>query len=122
DVVRWAALVFCTTGCRSVLGLEPATQSVDAAIDTPAPPPDAQLCFGVDELGVAFCLVAPPADMARVESNFAIATDEVGPGLFQCRELVEPRELCVIAASTIRIPDGLTLSATGKRPLVLVAD
>ena len=79
---------------------------------------DARECWMQSEVGVSVCLGAPPTGSITISSNTSIDTSSSGNGMLQCRDI---GGLCVIAAQSITINSGRTLSAHGDRPLVLIA-
>ncbi len=79
------------------------------------PMTDAQLCFtGFTQV----CLEAAPGDPLLVTSDDTIATD--GPRC-AATTMGTAAEVCVVAATRIEIAAGITLRATGPRPLLLLA-
>jgi len=85
-------------------------------------PPDAQQCWTSPTVSVDVCLAAPLMGSITVSSNTSIDTDSNGTGPLQCKNLVSgSTDVCVIAASSITINAARTLSASGGRPLVLIA-
>ncbi len=111
----WLGLAVCA-GC----GFEHGTTVGDGGTDGGK---DASHCRKVDELSVTVCLAAQPSGTLVISSNTHIDTDGVGNGMLQCRALESgSTDVCVLAAQSITIDEGVILSASGSKPLVLVAD
>lgn len=111
---RWLCLAVLVAGCE----FEHGTSTSDDA-----PPPDSGGCITVPELAVTVCLEAPATGTLMVSSPAVVDTSAgaTTSGMFACRSLLSgSSDVCVIAAQTMVIDD--VLSATGNRPLVLVAD
>jgi len=115
---RWLAVLFAT-GCSFPAGHRP-----DGGTDLDAVAPgttddDAHPCWSVAELSVTFCLTAPLGSPITFGTSSTVDTD-TSP---DCRDL-QPgsTSACVIAAGMITIPSTTTISATGARPLVLIAN
>ena len=87
----------------------------DAAIDArPDAPPDALFCYGTGV--VKICLATPPTASFTTVVPTTINTTNAS----QCASVVSGGEgYCVIAATTITV--GGVLTATGSKPLVLLA-
>jgi hypothetical protein len=85
---------------------------------------DARTCWDVPGVNVNVCLSAPLSGTTMVGSAVgAIDTDSSGTGALQCKSLVQgSTDVCVIAAQSLTIESGRTLSARGSRPLVLLAN
>jgi len=126
-VWRWLA-IFCAAGCK----FTPGGVAIDAADDgagsadtsTDVPPADAQTCYAVSELGVSFCLDAPATGSLGVGQDTSINTDtgiSIGTAAITCATLQASASYCVVAAAALSIDGGVTLSAHGARPLVLLA-
>jgi hypothetical protein len=98
--------------------------------DTPASQPDgemvtadAQQCWSVPGVTLDVCLDAPMSGAITIGSNTTIATTTSGSTDLECKPLVTgSSDVCVIAAATIAIVSSATLSASGDRPLVLLAN
>ncbi len=90
--------------------------------DDSMPAMDASLCWSVAGVGVNVCLTAPLSGNLTFGSNTSIDTDSTGTGSAQCK-MLEPgsSDVCVIAASQIAINGMRTVTASGDRPLVLLA-
>src|SRR5687768_6719195 len=91
------------------VGMQPPIDAIDA------PSPEAgEVCFG-DAAGFERpCFAMQPA--TPVTLNAAIDTDGA-----MCATAVSNTQACVIAGSTVTVPQGATVTVTGTRPLVLVA-
>ena len=76
---------------------------------------DGSLCYGTGL--VVACFTAPPMGMQTLASNVSVNT-ESSP---QCQTVANSTDWCVIAAQSITINAGVTVAATGARPLVLIA-
>jgi len=84
----------------------------DGGTDVPG---DNGNCYGTG-LAIA-CFATPPSGNQTVSQSVVVNT-ESSP---QCQTLTNSTAWCVIAAQTITINSGVTVAATGMRPLVLVA-
>lgn len=82
----------------------------DAAID--APP---ELCFGTDP--VTICFEQP------LTTPLVVTTQTIDTGGTDCMAYTSPQSVdaCVLAGSAITIESGVTLTAHGGKPLVLVS-
>jgi hypothetical protein len=85
----------------------------DSGTDTP--PGDNANCFGTGL--VVACFSAAPSGDQMLATSVIVNTD-TSP---QCATLTNGNNWCVIAAHSITINTGVTVAATGMRPLVLVA-
>jgi hypothetical protein len=88
--------------------------NIDAGIDPPDAPPDAQTCFGTSIVQV--CLAAAPTTPRTISTPTTIDTDD--PPM--CAATVSGADnYCVLVGTTITV--NATLRATGPKPLVLIA-
>jgi len=91
---------------------------VDASIDAASidAPPDAQACFGTDPFTI--CLRSAPTREVQFSGPFTINTTASD----LCAATISGGDgYCVIAATSITINGGITVQATGPKPLVLLA-
>ena len=81
-----------------------------------------QDCWAVPGVGVDVCLNGGLSGTVEVTSTTSIDTDSSGTGPQQCKALrAGSSDVCVIAGTSISIAATRTLSASGERPLVLIA-
>jgi hypothetical protein len=140
DVLRWTWLPYaisCTFACSLDHGVpaggagaggaetvdggprDSGNPTSDSMMVTPG---DAQQCWTAASVSVNICLTAPLGGAVTIAQNTTIDTDTTGNSPISCRQLVMgSSNVCVIAASTITINSGRTLSASGAKPLVLLA-
>lgn len=126
----WLALV---AGCSfdhgtapgAIIGGDGSVTDGDGSSDVDAEmiTADAQTCWSVSGVNVNVCLMSPLTGMTTVDAAVGpIDTDSSGTGELQCKPLLPgSTDVCVIAAQSLTIASGRTLSAHGDRPLVLLA-
>lgn len=126
--VRQFAWLLVVAGCSFDHGALPGGNHGDGGgvdgsrSDGEAVTADARTCWDVPGVNVNVCLTAPLSG-ATTTGSAAIDTDATGPGALDCKALVQgSTNLCVIAAASLTIESGRTLSAHGTRPLVLLAN
>jgi hypothetical protein len=86
----------------------------DAGVDGPG---NASFCLG--DAVVMACLAQRPAAPLTISASTRIDTDR--PGDCSPDAVGSSASYCILAGSSITIPAGQTLSATGSRPLVLMS-
>jgi hypothetical protein len=83
---------------------------------------DAGLCWSVAGVSLNVCLTEPLGGTINITNDTSIDTTTNGNSPLTCKPLMAgSSDVCVIAAQTITIDAETTLSATGTRPLVLLA-
>lgn len=111
----------CFAGrCHAQGDLSCAPGDARSTIDVPSGS-GGSACYGTGDLQL--CFEAPPS--GSIGSAWAVRQIDttIGSGCTIVNgPVVGPSSVCVIAAATITIPNGVTISATGARALVLVAD
>jgi hypothetical protein len=126
-MLRWMWLSLAI-GCGFEHGVAPGGSTDGGAIgdgangDSTVLPGDAGNCWSLAGLSTTVCLTAPPSGNINVNNDVSIDTTATGTGNLDCKALVAgSTNVCVVAAGTITIAQGATLSASGDRPLVLIA-
>src|SRR4051812_7784491 len=112
--MRSLSLVILLSACGSVNGSEP---DLDAGnVDPSGPTVDVSPCLGGGF--VQLCLTELPREPFVISASKQIDTDKDS----RCASFTPANPAwCVISATRITITAGATLSAVGKRPLVLAA-
>ncbi|HTL37598.1 MAG TPA: hypothetical protein VL326_30920 [Kofleriaceae bacterium] len=130
--MRAAAMLLLFSACGFEHGaLGPSTGDDDARIDAPADdsgfmdapfvPLDGQNCWSVAGVSVNVCLTGPLMDTRTFSST--TTNIDTNASSTQCAPLAGgSSNVCVIAADIIQIDATRTLTASGSRPLVLLAN
>jgi hypothetical protein len=117
--MRWLFLV-AFAGCgfthgsldQSGPGSDSGMMTIDGAAPDVLVPPDARTCFGNGLATV--CLASAPMQPLVLTSG-TLDTGVDG----NCTQVIS--QMCVLAGSTVDVPTGITVTAVGSRPLVIVA-
>jgi hypothetical protein len=124
--VRWLAVLALLAGCDKLFGLsqidvDAGDAGVDAKVFLDAPP-DGIVCAGGTNGGpLHFCEQSTSLGPRTYASDMPINTDTVG----DCDRIAPAAgrqpSLCLVRATDMTIMAGVTITAQGSRPLVLVA-
>lgn len=131
--MRAALIALLVAGCRYQSGAA-SSSAIDGAIESDAklfldaPPDGFPECIVVPEVGVNLCPATPPMGPLHITTTTALntgdgATMPPNPAI-TCAMMKAgstPPMVCAIVATTITIDAGVTLSAFGGKPLVLIA-
>lgn len=132
--MRIVAVVLVLVGCSFEHGALTGTQSsgddggtmsdgpIDAPLDTQmVVTPDAQQCWTVAGVSTTVCLTAPLGGTLDYSTTTNIDTNPISASSGCATLAAGSSSVCALAADTITIDATKTLSASGSRPLVLIA-